>query len=378
MGKLIKTIVLTGGPCAGKTTAINSIRDNLTDRGYYTIVIPESATEIMEMGISCIGDIPVNNLVFQEIILQKQLFNESIAKKAIENMKNDIKCVIICDRGVLDGKAYINKKGFDKILKKYNLNEIKLMDGYDSVIHMRSAAIGASQYFSHESNKHRRENVEQAKILDDKLLNSWNGHDRLHIVDNSTNFDDKIKMVVELINKELGIKYFARYQRKFLIDLNNMDLTFLNNFSYRSIKNRQFYLANNDMPDIEVRLRQRILNGISTYSYCEKIKGENGRDEVLKRRNLSKREFDFLLYNSQKQYIDTFNLEKIRYTFEYNNQYLKLDIYENSNLAILEIEPSDIKTRLEIPDFIKVEDEVTNDKKYNNFNLAKRMINKCR
>lgn len=376
MGKLIKKNGLTGGPCAGKTTAIDSVRDNLTNRGYYTMVTPEASTEVNGMGISCVGNNPVNNLAFQEIILQRQLFNEKQAEKAIKNMKDNLKCVVICDRGVLDGKAYTNKEGFDKILKKYNLDEIKLMDSYSSIIHMRSAAVGPEKYFSHESNKYRRENVEEARILDERLLQAWNGHDRLHIVDNSTNFENKIKNVVDLIFKELGIKTFTRYQRKFLIDLNGTDLRFLDNISCRNIKNKQIYLENFDNPDIEIRLRQRILNGISTYSYCEKIKGENGMDEVLKRRNLSKYEFEFLLKNSK--YINKFNVEKIRYTFEYNNQYFKLDIYEHSNLAILEVEPNNVKAHVEIPNFIKIVDEVTKKKEYNNFSLAKKMINNYR
>ena len=34
MGQLVGKIVLTGGPCAGKTTALSTIEQELTDRGY--------------------------------------------------------------------------------------------------------------------------------------------------------------------------------------------------------------------------------------------------------------------------------------------------------------------------------------------------------
>ena len=43
-------IVLTGGPCAGKTTAITSIADRLRDLGYTVYIVPEAATMIFSSG----------------------------------------------------------------------------------------------------------------------------------------------------------------------------------------------------------------------------------------------------------------------------------------------------------------------------------------
>jgi len=37
-------ILLTGGPCAGKTTAIADITQDLTQLGYKVLVVPEAAT----------------------------------------------------------------------------------------------------------------------------------------------------------------------------------------------------------------------------------------------------------------------------------------------------------------------------------------------
>ena len=46
----ITRILLTGGPCAGKTTAMAAITQDLTQLGYKVLVVPEAATLIMKGG----------------------------------------------------------------------------------------------------------------------------------------------------------------------------------------------------------------------------------------------------------------------------------------------------------------------------------------
>ena len=53
----ITRILLTGGPCAGKTTAIASIAQDLTQMGYKVLVVPEAATLIANGGaMICTSD----------------------------------------------------------------------------------------------------------------------------------------------------------------------------------------------------------------------------------------------------------------------------------------------------------------------------------
>ena len=46
----VTRILLTGGPCAGKTTALAAIQQDLTQLGYKVLVVPEAATLIMKGG----------------------------------------------------------------------------------------------------------------------------------------------------------------------------------------------------------------------------------------------------------------------------------------------------------------------------------------
>ena len=67
-------------------------------------------------------------------------------------------------------------------------------------------------------------------------------------------------------------------------------------------------------------------------------------------------------------------IHKTRYCLSENNQYFEIDIYpEWDKQAIMEIEISNENEKIQIPSFIKVIKEVTEDEKYKNYNLAKEM-----
>ena len=52
----IKKIVLTGGPCAGKTTALAKIIQYFTYRGYVVYAQPEAATLFNQAGVNFLTD----------------------------------------------------------------------------------------------------------------------------------------------------------------------------------------------------------------------------------------------------------------------------------------------------------------------------------
>ena len=49
--KDIKKIVLTGGPCAGKTTALVKVIEHFSSRGYKVFTIPEVPTIFLQAGM---------------------------------------------------------------------------------------------------------------------------------------------------------------------------------------------------------------------------------------------------------------------------------------------------------------------------------------
>lgn len=359
--KSIKKIVLTGGPCAGKTTAMNWIESFFSKQGYKVLFVPEAATTLITGGIK--PNEATSTIEFQKSIISTQMNLEDIFLNSAYNFKED-KVLIVCDRGILDNKAYTSKRDFNYILKETNLTESKVMDRYDAVFHLITAAKGAKEFYNLD-NPARTESIEEAIKLDGDLINAWTGHPHLRIIDNSTDFENKMKKLLTEISNVLGEPNPYEIERKFLIEMPDIEyLKSLPNCSKVQIV--QTYLSSNG--DEEVRIRQRGINGSYTYSKTRKIKvSDIKRIEIEER--LSSDEYIKELLNADPT---RGQIIKDRYCLCYKNQYFEIDIYPfMEGQAICEIELSDENQEIELPNFIKAIKEVTNDENYKNSNIAK-------
>lgn len=68
-------------------------------------------------------------------------------------------------------------------------------------------------------------------------------------------------------------------------------------------------------------------------------------------------------------------IRKDRYCFLYKNQYFELDMFlEPIQINLLEIESTEENDRLELPPFLKIKKEVTDNPYFSNYQIAKRML----
>lgn len=141
----ITKIVITGGPCAGKTTGMSWIQNAFTERGYRVLFISETATELISGGVA--PWICSNNTEYQKCQMKLQLEKEKVFEQAARTMDSD-KILIVCDRGTLDNKAYMTEMDFSLVLNELGLNEVELRDGYDAVFHLVTAAKGAEKFYT--------------------------------------------------------------------------------------------------------------------------------------------------------------------------------------------------------------------------------------
>ena len=105
----ITKIVITGGPCAGKTTALSRIRNYFSKMGYTVLIVPETATELISGGVApwtC-----KTNLEYQLCHMKLQLEKEKIFEQGAMTMPAE-KVLIVCDRGALDNKSYMTELEF--------------------------------------------------------------------------------------------------------------------------------------------------------------------------------------------------------------------------------------------------------------------------
>ncbi len=362
--KLTK-IVLTGGPCAGKTTAMNWIQNNFVKQGYKVIFIPETATELITSGFAPWDT--RTNVDFQDILLKLQLEKERLFEEAAKKLPND-KILLVCDRGIMDNKAYMSKKEFNNLLKNNNLNEIKLRDSYDAVFHLVTAAKGAKEYYNLD-NEARTETIEEATRLDDLLIAAWTGHPHLRIIDNSSDFEEKMKRLMREIAAVLGEPNPYEIERKFLIEM--PDIEYLESLpNCEKVRIVQTYLNSSD--DEEVRIRQRGNNGTYTYSKTRKINVDSMKRIEVETR-LTQEEYINELLNADPT---RGQIIKDRYCLCYKNQYFEIDIYPFwTDKAIAEIELISEDQKIELPDFINVIDEVTDDINFKNSEIAKQLKN---
>mgnify|MGYP001853572773 FL=1 len=361
--KEIHTIVLTGGPCAGKSTALSKIEKLLTNLGFNVLLVNETATELILNGLT----IKRFGLVYFQKVLTEYLLQKENTYFESAKLLNG-KTVIICDRGAMDAKAYVGEKIFKSIIKNLHLTETELMNRYDAVIHMTTAADGAEEFYSNESNSARYESIEEAKLIDKEILKAWTGHNKLRIISNNGTFEDKINAVLETVCSIIGVPKPVEIERKFLIvkpDFNYI----ISNYDAKHYKIVQDYLISEN--NIERRVRKIFKPDGCNYYYTEKRNiSDIKRFEV--ERKISEKEYLTYLEFKDPNFK---TIEKERFYFVYKNQYFELDNYSfMPDTAILELEMANENQTAIIPEFIDVLKEVTFNPKYKNYNLAK--INK--
>lgn len=357
----VSKIVITGGPCAGKSTAMSWIQKAFTKMGYTVLFIPETATELINGGVApwTCG----SNVDYQTCQMKLQIEKEKVFEQAARSMDCS-KLLIVCDRGTLDNKAYMNEVEFALTLDAIHSNEVELRDNYDAVFHLVTAAKGAEKYYTTANNSARTETVEEAAVLDDKLISAWTGHPHLRIIDNSSNFEEKMKRLIAEITSFLGEPEPFEIERKFLIEY--PDIKWLESMpNCQRIEIIQTYLKSQN--DDEVRVRQRGMDGNYIYFQTVKRKVSNIKRVEIENR-LSKDEYLKLLMEA-----DTTKrqIRKTRYCLTYENQYFEIDIYPFwQDKAIAEIELRDENMEIRFPNQIKVIKEVTDDESYKNASLA--------
>ena len=359
----ISKIVLTGGPCAGKTTGQSWIQNAFTKLGYTVLFIPETATELINGGVApwTCG----SNLEYQKCQMRLQLEKERVFEQAARGMRAG-KILIVCNRGAMDNRAYMDELEFTRLLDELDTTEVQLRDGYDAVFHLVTAAKGAEEFYTKANNEARKETPAQAAALDDKLIAAWTGHPHLRVIDNSTVFEDKLKRLIAEIRSFLGEPEPMEIERKYLIEY--PDLKWLESLpNCRKVDIIQTYLLANEGD--ELRVRQRGENG--SYIYTKTLKR---RIDDVKRVEIEERltQGDYLRLLMEAD-PDRRPVRKTRYCLTHDNQYFEIDVYPFwQDKAIAEIELRDENAEIRFPKELKVIREVTDDPAYKNAALAAR------
>lgn len=354
----MKKIVLTGGPCAGKTTALVKIMEHFSSIGYKVFVIPELPTLFLQAGMDYLTD---NKDLFYEgekATLEMQIALEDKFLQMAKSVKQPV--LIVCDRGTMDISAYMNPVLWNQIISDANMNNEMLHSRYDAVLHLVSAADGAEQFYTTATNNKRTEGIELARILDKKVIQAWSEHPHLRVINNHEDFETKLERVLQEISDVLEIPRQAVEERKYIIRLkDNIPEAIVSEIT-------QTYLTSE--PYSEVRLRRRILNGLTVNVHTtKKILSNNEQVET-------ERQIDNNLYESLLRQADPYRqpIHKMRETFIWKGQFFELDTFIDPYKGLQILETKGILKHEDsiFPPFIEIIEDITGITKYYNYNLA--------
>lgn len=347
----MKKIVLTGGPCAGKTTALARITERLEDLGFHVHTVPEAATIVFGGGLGKFArsSWEVQSKVFEVALCLENTF-EQIAKA------QPGPAVVICDRGVVDGQAYCPSEVWEKLERTFG-NKGSLFARYDAVIHLVTAAEGAEEHYGLSTNATRIETPEEARQADQRLIMAWTGHDYLRVVSNSGDFQEKIRKVLQEVCALVGVPAPVEAEHKLIVQCNLDDIP---------VPHMTSEIVQNYLSSPGSRVRARTTNGHTTYTHTVKTpRGDGTREE--RERKISRKEYEELLTHARA---DAATILKSRTCFVWRSRYFEIDTFKGSNLQILELETLDLQELFEIPPFVRVIEDVTGRKEYSNEQLA--------
>lgn len=361
----IKKIVLTGGPCAGKTTALVRVIDHFSSLGYKVFTVPEVPTLYSLGGWNYLT--PNRKLYYEgeRAILDTQLSLENNFLRMAEVCTKPV--LIVYDRGTMDISAYMTPEMWVDITTKAGTSSNELRERYDAVLHLVSAADGAEQFYTTATNSTRYEKADEeglriARELDKKVIMAWTGHPHLRVINNHDDFEKKMRRVIREISNVLGLPQRVTEERKYIVEITGPLPETIDSDIV------QTYLVSE--PGTEIRLRRRTWNG--KVVNVHNTKKRTGPGEQIE----TERQVENALYESLLQQADPYrqSISKHRQSFIWKGQYFELDTYHNAleGLVILETKGIADVEDVNFPPFIRVIKEITGNKEYYNSNLALR------
>ncbi|GMT31803.1 hypothetical protein PFISCL1PPCAC_23100, partial [Pristionchus fissidentatus] len=378
--KRVYKVVLTGGPCGGKTTGQERLATFFENMGWKVYTVPETATVLLSGGVKFAELTSEQAYEFQKDLLLTLIRIEDVFFRQAE-LEQKKRVLIICDRGAMDPSAYIDQESWQKMLKECGLEQFNLRENrYDQVVHLVTAADGAEKYYTQANNKTRSEGIQLAMDMDKITRTAWLGHPYVDVIDNieTPSFEDKIRRLIEVISDRAGVEVSDRLKlnskkRKWLVlEIDEADLP-----KYEEFEVKHDYLMAENKGVQQVRLRSRCQNNRTTYTLTTRTYAPPSNKMIETRMQLSMKDYQsyYRLKDKQRQ-----TIHKLRRCFSHGTQYFNLDIYVDplppaclgKRLMILETyttkpvgdaEPS-------LPPFLKVEKEITGDSDFSMYSLS--------
>lgn len=184
-----KLVALTGGPGAGKTAVLETIRREMCE---HVLVLPEAA------GIVFGGGFPRQRTLPYRCAAQRAIFHvqRELERAAVEAQRA---CVILCDRGTIDGVAYWPEDEETFWIENGTTHAHELAR-YAAVIHLRTPPI---EHGYNRDNPLRIEDAREAAAIDERIARAWAGHPGRKVVASDHDFLVKVTTAIALVREHV-------------------------------------------------------------------------------------------------------------------------------------------------------------------------------
>ncbi len=183
----MRKVVVTGGPGAGKTALLETVRRHFCE---HVVVLPEAASILYG------GGFPRNPDAATQRAAQRAIYHVQRELEEIAEAHADTH-LVLCDRGTLDGIAYW-PEGPDTWFRDLGTSLEAEYARYYAVIHLRTPA--KRNGYNHQ-NPLRIESANQAAAIDQRIAEIWSKHPRRLVIEAQDEFIQKVKRAIELIRE---------------------------------------------------------------------------------------------------------------------------------------------------------------------------------
>lgn len=195
--KRIPLIVLTGGPCSGKSAVIEILERCFRHIG----CIPELATIVINQGRIEPGESREGRRRFQKLVYRTQrIFEEA----SLEIAEAEGKAALVCDRGKVDGAAYVDG-GVTEYEELLRTSVEREYTDYDLVICLDTAPQDVFEREWEKNPARYEKDYQEAVKTGRRIREVWQNHPRFVFVPNGPGgWDEKARVALDAILALLG------------------------------------------------------------------------------------------------------------------------------------------------------------------------------
>lgn len=281
----------------------------------------------------------------------------------------------------MDGKAYCDVGTWGFVLDGLGKIESQLRDRrYDAVIHLVTAAHGAEKYYTLQQAEQgevsaRTETVDEAQAQDDKTCQVWVGHEHLFIIDNSTNFRQKIDRAVDRVFKTVGESVHGHQLRKIRLPfMSSQDIVTAATSAGVSC---QVFICSTTFVSPTLRIRKRSNPDYSgaAFHLQEFREDKNSKLRRLREQLISSHDYMHRLHEAHVNGWKTADKELVCFTWQ--GVVYEVNVFRTpKETCILEVEAESRDVPIDVPSFLpcaplkKSHTEVTFNSDYDTRNMA--------